>query len=66
MNTNLLHNIINVSMAVIAGLQALDWTAFVSPETSVTIVGVLAVLKLTINLWRDGLSGLIKDQPPVQ
>lgn len=53
-------------MALIAALEVFDWTSFFSPEKAVMIVGVLALTKLLINWARDGITGLVKNQPPVQ
>lgn len=66
MNTNLLHNIINLALVVVSAVATFDWSALVSPEIAVKIVGVLGLLKLTMNGFRDGLTGLVKNQPPVQ
>ena len=65
MNTNLIHNAINFLIALLAALELFDWTSFFSPEKAMMIVGVLALTKIIINLVRDGLTGLAKDQPPV-
>lgn len=65
MNTNFLHNIINVLIAVIAAATAVDWNTFFDTNTSVTIIAVLAAAKTVINIIRDGVSGLTKQQPPV-
>lgn len=66
MNTNALHNAINVLIVFISALAALDWTQFVTPEQATMVVGGLSLAKLLINVFRDGLSGLVKEQPPVQ
>lgn len=65
MNTNLLHNILNALIGAIVALHEIDWTAFFDADTSLKIVGGLAVAKILINLVRDGVSGLAKPQPPV-
>lgn len=65
MNSNLAHNIINVLMILIPALAEFDWTPFFSMETSLKIVGGLGLLKLLINVVRDGFTGLTKEQPPV-
>lgn len=71
MNTNLLHNILNVLGLLVGAILLYDWTALgVSPETAASVsAGLLVadkVIKLAINITRDGLSGLVKRQPPVQ
>jgi hypothetical protein len=81
MNSNLFHNIANILMIVLsmatAGLLATGCTttaagviecsqSFISPTWSVLIVGALGVLKVLVNVARDGLTGLTKPQPPVE
>ena len=66
MNTNMIHNAINFLIALLAALELFDWTSFFPPEKAMMIVGVLALVKILINVTRDGLAGLAKDQPPVQ
>lgn len=66
MNSNLVHNIINVLIAVIAVLSLPEVHQLIPAELSVKIIGVLGVAKLVINTIRDGVSGLTKQQPPVQ
>lgn len=66
MNTNLIHNAINILIALLAALELFDWTSFFPPEKAMMVVGALALLKIVINVIRDGVTGLAKDQPPVQ
>lgn len=66
MNTNLIHNIINVVIALIASAAAFDWSVFLSATAAAKIVAGLAIAKIVINAIRDGLGGLVKEQPPVQ
>ena len=66
MNTNLIHNILNIAIAVVAALAAFNWEVLVSQSTALVIVGILASAKSVINVLRDGFAGLIKPQPPVQ
>lgn len=66
MNTNLIHNILNVAIAIMGALATFDFTQFVGASTSVKIMAGLALIKLLINAVRDGLSGMTKPQPPVQ
>ena len=80
MNANLLHNILNVVIALLAAatafLLATGCTTFstgqiecsaswIDPAYTTTAVTILAVLKTLINIARDGLAGLTKRQPPV-
>jgi hypothetical protein len=81
MNTNLLHNILNVVIALLGGFTAfllatgcttlptgqLECSAsWISPTLTSIAVLVLGVAKSIINVVRDGLAGLAKPQPPVQ
>lgn len=82
MNTNLIHNIINIVMIVVAGLTAVltamgcttlpggelecSNVQFLTPTIATTIITVLGIVKMLINVVRDGIKGLVKDQPPVQ
>jgi hypothetical protein len=61
-NTNLLHNIINVVIAVVGAAATFDFTQFVGTATSVKLMAGLALLKLVINAVRDGLAGMAKPQ----
>lgn len=65
MNSNFAHNLLNGLMVLIPALEVFDWTPFFSMETSLKIVGGLGLLKLLINVVRDGFTGLTKEQPPV-
>ena len=81
MNTNLIHNILNVAIAALAAttafLLATGCTtlpdgaiecsgSWISPSVTTIIVAVLGVAKTLINVVRDGFKGLVKEQPPVQ
>lgn len=66
MNTNRLHNLLNVLIVLIPALATFDWTAFFSPEVSLKIVGALGLIKLGINAYRDGVTGMAAPQPPVK
>ena len=70
MNTNLIHNILNIVGLIVGSILFYDWTALgVSPETAASLsAGLLVadkVIKLAINIARDGFTGLVKPQPPV-
>lgn len=65
-NTNALHNAINIAVVVIPALEQFDWTPFMTDATALKVVGVLGLLKIAVNVVRDGPTGLVKPQPPVQ
>lgn len=70
MNTNLAHNVLNIIGLVIGVLLSVDWAGVgLDAETAARIAaGVLVadkVVKLAINVARDGVAGLAKKQPPV-
>lgn len=80
LNSNLVHNILNVVGAVLAAATAilmysgctvgvggaLECSAsWIPPEIAMIILSVLSVIKIVINLTRDGATGLVKPQPPV-
>ncbi|CAN7432753.1 hypothetical protein LJR251_002761 [Rhizobium rhizogenes] len=81
LNTNALHNILNILISL-SGLlvavllatgctQLLDATlecsqSFVSPQVTAFVIAALGALKVVVNIGRDGFAGLIKRQPPVQ
>lgn len=71
MTTNAFHNLLNFVAGLIGIALAVDWTVF--GLDAVTAAKVAAgtliaqnVVKLAINIWRDGVTGLVKDQPPVR
>lgn len=63
---NLIHNVLNFLIAIVGGLAGFDFSSIVSQGTAGKIVAVLAALKLVMNALRDGVGGMIKEQPPVQ
>lgn len=70
MNANMIHNILNIIGLVLGSLISVDWTQLgISAPTAAALAGgVLAAnngVKLIMNIFRDGLSGLFKVQPPV-
>lgn len=81
-NSNLWHNILNIAIAVqgaaLAFFIATGCTSdptgmvtecsqsWINPEITTISITVMAFLKSTINVFRDGFSGLFKTQPPVQ
>jgi len=62
LNTNLLHNVLNVAITVVASMSMFDWSALMSPETSLKVVAVLGLSKLVMNAVRDGIVGMVKSQ----
>lgn len=66
LNTNAIHNMLNIAIAAVAAMAAFDWTVLFSQPTAMVIVGILASAKTVINVIRDGFAGLVKEQPPVQ
>jgi hypothetical protein len=81
MNSNLFHNISNIAIVIVAmataGLLASGCTtlptgllecsqSWIDPIYTTVAVGALGVLKVVVNIARDGLTGLTKPQPPVQ
>lgn len=66
MNSNTLHNLLNIAIAVVAIVSLPEVVALLPPELGLTIAGAAATLKLVINVIRDGIGGLVKNQPPVK
>lgn len=71
LNANTFHNLISLILLVVGALGTFDWTSLgASPEMALHIVSALAlvtsVLKLIVNIGRDGVTGLVKPQPPVK
>lgn len=66
MNSNLIHNLLNIAIAIVAVLSLPEVVAILPPELGIVIAGVIGVLKTVINLFRDGPIGLFKQQPPVR
>lgn len=82
MNANLFHNLANgASLLLAAGTavlmssgcvtdvttQALNCSAsWLPPQYTIVAIGVLQAVKFGVNIYRDGLSGLTKPQPPVE
>ncbi len=81
MNSNLVHNVLNVASLVLAAATAaliasgctadvsgaLNCSAsWINPVYTTGAIAAVQVVKLAINVVRDGLGGLVKPQPPVQ
>lgn len=70
MNSNLAHNLLNFAGLIIGAFITFDWvTIGLDPVMAAKVAGgvLLAdkVIKLGINITRDGVTGLVKNQPPV-
>ena len=81
MNTNLFHNIANVASLALAGMTAMLLASgcsqnmdsmfdcshsWINPTYTTAAIASLQVIKIVVNILRDGLGGLAKPQPPVQ
>lgn len=67
LNSNAIHNFLNVAISVVSVLGLVDWTTVgVAPATALKIVGVLGIVKLVMNATRDGFKGMVEPQPPVK
>lgn len=66
MNSNLFHNLLNVAIALVAIASLPEVMALIPPEIGLSIAGIAATLKVVINVVRDGVTGLAKEQPPVK
>ncbi|MDG3577108.1 hypothetical protein P7F60_11965 [Rhizobium sp. YJ-22] len=71
LNANAFHNVLNLIGLIVGALIAFDWTTLgLDPATAATVAGgfLLAdkIIKLALNITRDGLTGLFKVQPPVE
>lgn len=71
MNFNLIHNILNFLGLIFGALVTYDWTMLgLSPEMAAIVTGIVLtsdkLVKLAMNIFRDGLGGLFKEQPPVK
>lgn len=81
MNSNLFHNIANVASLLLSlGTVVLVWSgctttvvgsfdctaSFINPAYTTGAIAALQVIKMGVNVVRDGITGLTKPQPPVQ
>ena len=66
-NYNSIHNALN-SVILLAGAWAgFDFTVFgFGPTAAGKIIAACGFTKLTMNALRDGLAGMVKEQPPVK
>lgn len=71
MNSNALHNLLNLVGLIVGALITFDWTSlgFTAEQAALVAGWVLLgdkVIKFAINIVRDGVTGLWKPQPPVE
>lgn len=70
MNTNAIHNILNLVGLILGSLIVYDWTQLgLTADKAAFVAGAILladkVVKLGLNVTRDGVGGLFKPQPPV-
>jgi hypothetical protein len=81
MNSNLFHNISNVvSLLLAVAACVLLWSgcivtpagsfdcagSFIDPGYTAIAIAVIQLVKMIVNVVRDGIAGLAKPQPPVK
>jgi hypothetical protein len=71
MNSNLFHNVLSLLLLVLGAVATFDWTTLgASADAAVKITGGIvmatSIIKLLVNVRRDGVTGLVKPQPPVE
>jgi len=71
MNTNMIHNILNLIGLIIGAMITFDWTqlGFTAEQAALFAGWVLMgdkLIKFGMNILRDGFAGLWKVQPPVK
>lgn len=71
MNTNAIHNILNFVGLIVGALITFDWQSLgFTPEQGMLFAGWVLlgdkIIKLAMNVTRDGIGGLFKTQPPVK
>lgn len=71
MNANMFHNILNLVGLVVGSLVTFDWAGIgMSAPVAASVAGgfILAdkIIKLGMNITRDGIGGLFTVQPPVE
>lgn len=67
---NAIHNILNLVGLIVGSLVTFDWAGLgLSAESAAMVAGgfILAdkIIKLAMNITRDGIGGLFGYQPPV-
>lgn len=71
MNTNMIHNLLNLFGLIVGALITFDWTqlGFTAEQAALVAGWVLLgdkIIKFAMNIIRDGVTGLWKPQPPVK
>lgn len=67
LNANLIHNILNFAIIALTGMVGFDWAMLgIDAERALLITGILTLVKILMNVARDGITGLGKVQPPVE
>lgn len=81
MNSNLFHNLANAASLILAAgtaaliasgcttlpTGAMDCSAsWINPAWTTAAIAALQLVKIGVNVFRDGFSGLAKPQPPVK
>jgi len=66
-NTNAIHNVLNVLISVVSVWGLFDWSRFgIGQDRALLIIAACGLAKLTMNAVRDGLKGMVEAQPPVE
>lgn len=75
MNSNMVHNILNVLVILVGAASVLGCVetpagfdcsgSFIGPKWGAIAAIAFGGIKMVINIGRDGFGGLIKEQPPV-
>lgn len=80
-NSNMIHNILNVVIAVVGVITAFliatgcvatetgaleCSSSWVDPKITAVLITFLALTKTVMNVFRDGVTGLTRQQPPVR
>lgn len=71
LNINAIHNVLNLIGLVIGALLTYDWTVLgLNAGQAAAVASALLlsdkIVKLLLNIFRDGVGGLFLVQPPVE
>lgn len=71
LNVNAIHNYLNLIGVIVGALLSYDWTMLgLSASQAATVASVVLladkIVKLLMNIMRDGVGGLFLPQPPVE
>lgn len=64
-NVNAFHNYFNATILAIAATPMDTLVRLMSEAMAWKVVAVVSVAKLVMNIARDGVTGVVKVQPPV-